>query len=165
MIGRMNIVARSYLGLMWFIGTPAMMVFIISYAFIGFKPLHIAYDMEFSELIYPTWTTVIGNELRVKNLLIDIFSTFNDVFAICTNSTVFPLCSCQRRKEGLPAKFRLASGERRWHLTLGHWYVVPFRLNDNKPCFKKIPISRAISRKGQRPMKRCHPYDNCKCVW
>ena len=60
MIGKMNVVAKGYLGFMWFIGTPAMMIFIIVYAFIGFKPLDEAYDIKFSELIYPSWTTVIG---------------------------------------------------------------------------------------------------------
>ena len=69
MIGKMNVVAKGYLGFMWFIGTPAMMIFIIVYAFIGFKPLDEAYDIEFSELIYPSWTTVIGKQFSLLTAL------------------------------------------------------------------------------------------------
>ena len=73
MIGRMNIVARYYLGSMWFFGTPAMLIYIIINAFMGFKPLHVAYTMENSELVYPTWTTVIGNLSRPEKLLLYLF--------------------------------------------------------------------------------------------
>ena len=72
MIGRMNIVARIYFMSMWYVGTPAMILFIIIYAFIGYDTIAANYAGSYgtvlvggieviaSNLIYPDWTNVIG---------------------------------------------------------------------------------------------------------
>ena len=77
MIGRMNIVARVYFMSMWYVGTPAMILFIIIYAFIGYDTIAANYAGSYgtvlvdgieviaSNLIYPDWTNVIGNYLTI----------------------------------------------------------------------------------------------------
>ena len=77
MIGRMNIVARIYFMSMWYAGTPAMILFIIIYAFIGYDTIAANYAGSYgtvlvggieviaSNLIYPDWTNVIGKSLTV----------------------------------------------------------------------------------------------------
>jgi len=72
MIGRMNIVARVYFMSMWYCGTPAMILFIIIYAFIGYDTIAANYAGSYgtvlvdgieviaSNLIYPDWTNVIA---------------------------------------------------------------------------------------------------------
>ena len=107
MIGRMNIVARVYFMSMWYVGTPAMILFIIIYAFIGYDTIAANYAGSYgtvlvdgieviaSNLIYPDWTNVIGKNLTVTPYFGSnpIFSDVNDIFTICTNCGVFNLCS------------------------------------------------------------------------
>ena len=62
---------------MWYVGTPAMILFIIIYAFIGYDTIAANYAGSYgtvlvggieviaSNLIYPDWTNVIGKFLTV----------------------------------------------------------------------------------------------------
>ena len=62
---------------MWYVGTPAMILFIIIYAFIGYDTIAANYAGSYgtvlvdgieviaSNLIYPDWTNVIGEYLTV----------------------------------------------------------------------------------------------------
>lgn len=64
MIGRMNIVAKVYFSLMWFVGSPVMILFIVINAFIGYKPLADRYFDTYGEdayLIYPPWSNGLAN--------------------------------------------------------------------------------------------------------
>ena len=81
MIGRMNIVARIYFSMMWFVGSPIMILFIGQFrlfrnvtvklnhnvlvinAFIGYKPLADRYFETYGDdayIIYPAWSNGLG---------------------------------------------------------------------------------------------------------
>ena len=79
MIGRMNIVAKVYFSMMWFVGSPVMILFIGKFwtfsgvvvkpiisvinAFIGYKPLADRYFDTYGDdayLIYPAWSNGLG---------------------------------------------------------------------------------------------------------
>ena len=58
-IGSVNIISKIYFMFMWFIGSPALLIFIIVYAFIDYDTIG---NKNGSTEIYPNWSNVIGKK-------------------------------------------------------------------------------------------------------
>ena len=78
----MNIVSRGYFYLMWFVGTPVMVAYIIINSFIDYKTIAEWYgvhnlDDDLPE-VYPKWSNTLGKRFRRSyHFKTKIFNTNN----------------------------------------------------------------------------------------